>query len=235
MNISALSNINFKSNTPIYHIYNRDKDGLLSELEQEQFKGPLDSLIKRLNKKNTPEADFFAYYIPDFKKVKKATSTAIGNNEIRKSTIVYGRDAINVNELREDCYVQDCYSKEDINSMIRKYYVLADNKRAISEETGEKLGLILYTTSQGNSFKLDDIHIVNTKCKPVAKFSDEQTLSLEEEMAIDEYLAEKNKKQPEEFPPRPEELEEEFEDIDKYLASFQPAKLVQGELFDKIA
>ena len=126
MNISAIHKISFKSNTPVYHVYNTNKDKSVRELNSDELKGPVLALVKRLNSKDTNEHLFFRKYIPDFASTPIATSTIIGSDDVIKSTVIYGADAMNVNELRNDYYVNECYSKDDITSLknCRREYLI---------------------------------------------------------------------------------------------------------------
>ena len=251
MNISAIQKLSFKSNTPIYHVYNTNQDNTVQELTSDEAKGPVEALVKRLNANDTDEFRFFSEYISDFASTPIATSTLIGSGGRIKSTVIYGNDAEEVNQLRRGHYKKKYYSRDDINESIYSDYIIPVGKRARHKETNQPLGLILHTKSKGRMFKLENVDIVDLRGRRIATLH-EQPIADDSDMYFDqdcyeEYLQEKrlNQKKSEVYPPAPEELEEEFEDTDKYFASFKISdsspkhkakqKLVQGELFDCIA
>ena len=118
MKISAFNQTkqSFASNTPIYHVYVRHKDGSVSELESREIKGPALGLVKRLNDTYSREAQFLKEHIYDFNEYPLATSSIIGRNDFKKKHIIFGEDAATANAIREDCYRKGNMTTEEVKA-----------------------------------------------------------------------------------------------------------------------
>ena len=152
MKISALNQAkqSFASNTPIYHVYVRHKDGSVSELESRAIKGPALGLVKRLNDTYSREAQFLKEHIYDFKEYPLATSSIIGRNDFKKKHIILGKDAATANAIREDCYRKGNMTTEEVRDIIHKSLIDPLSKKIRKERFpgdryGEQVGLVLYT------------------------------------------------------------------------------------------
>ena len=168
MQISALNKTqSFSSNTPIYHVYVRNKDGTTSELPSYKVKGPALALVKRLNDTNTRESQFIKNYIADYNSYPFATSSIWGKNSLDKKHIIYGEDAVQTNTIRTESFRFDNITQEDAKDRIKRSIIdpLAKKVRLPrfdGDKTGEQVGLVLYTDQiRPNYYKLNGLQITS--------------------------------------------------------------------------
>lgn len=169
MQISALNKTtqSFSSNTPIYHVYVRNKDGTTAELASYKVKGPALALVKRLNDTNTRESQFIKNYIADYNSYPFATSSIWGKNSLDKKHIIYGEDAVQTNTIRTESFRFDNITQEDAKDRIKRSIIdpLAKKVRLPrfdGDKTGEQVGLVLYTDQiRPDYYKLNGMQITS--------------------------------------------------------------------------
>ena len=231
MNISALSQINFSSNMPIYHVYKDDKSGVRSELKGSAISGVVKALTRRLNDQSTDEAQFIVNqgdFMDDYKKIPITTSTYIGRGDNQKYFILYGKDAKTANGLRLDCYRKGNISASDVFRNIFRWIINDNNKKVKLKDTGEEVGLILYTVPKSEKYnQLKSFEIITKSGRVIDTFPNTHMYDEEAEMeeAIEEYYREKTllaQKKPDLIKVQPKQ--------DKII---KPTKPTQGELFSK--